>query len=92
LGNGTQKPNNNHEYTYYCQAHKNLRIAMVFSSFSVMIIQLSFIKKGKLKKGREEKAPKGHSKSSWRRPIRSFWKTHFINPPEEQGQVGGLPV
>jgi hypothetical protein len=34
-----------------------------------------------------EKAPKAKSKSPWSLHIGTFWKTHFINPPEEQGQV-----
>jgi len=35
----------------------------------------------------DKKAPKGKSESPWSLHIRSFWKTHFINPPEEQGRV-----
>jgi hypothetical protein len=38
------------------------------------------------------KAPKGKSESPWSLHIRSFWKTHFINPPEEQGQVVKLQI
>jgi hypothetical protein len=34
-----------------------------------------------------EKAPKGISESPWSLHMRSFWKTHFINPPEVQRQV-----
>jgi hypothetical protein len=37
-----------------------------------------------------KKAPKGKSESPWSLHIRSSWKTHFINPPEVQGQVFGL--
>jgi len=33
------------------------------------------------------KAPKGKSESPWSLHIRSFWKIHFINPPEVRGQV-----
>ena len=33
------------------------------------------------------KAPKGISESPWSLHIGTFWKTHFINPPEVQGQV-----
>ena len=33
------------------------------------------------------KAPKGKSESPWGLHIRSFWKIHFINPPDEQGQA-----
>ena len=45
---------------------------IIFSPFSVMNIQLSFIKKGKLKKGREEKAPKGKYESPWGLHIGTF--------------------
>ena len=39
-------------------------------------------------RGRQkERAPKGKSKAPWGLHIRSFWKIHFINPPEVQGQV-----
>jgi hypothetical protein len=31
------------------------------------------------------KAPKGNSESLWSLHIRSFWKNHFINPPEALG-------
>jgi hypothetical protein len=34
-----------------------------------------------------KKAPKGNSESPWSLPMRSFWKTHFINPPEVRGQI-----
>jgi hypothetical protein len=34
-----------------------------------------------------KKAPKGISESPWSLHIRCFWKIHFINAPEEQGQV-----
>jgi hypothetical protein len=34
-----------------------------------------------------KKAPKGSSESPWSLHIRSFWKIHFINPPEAQTQV-----
>jgi hypothetical protein len=34
-----------------------------------------------------KKTPKGKSESPWSLHIGSFWKTHFINPPEVQGQV-----
>ena len=33
------------------------------------------------------KAPEGNSESPWSLHIRSFWKIHFINPPEVQGQI-----
>jgi hypothetical protein len=33
------------------------------------------------------KAPKGKSESPRSLHIGAFWKTHFINPPEVQGQV-----
>jgi hypothetical protein len=36
-----------------------------------------------------KKAPKRFS-SPWRFHIGSFWKIHFINPPEEQGQAVDL--
>jgi hypothetical protein len=36
------------------------------------------------------KAPKGNSESPWSLHIGIFWKIHFINPPEVQGQVGRL--
>jgi hypothetical protein len=39
-----------------------------------------------------KKAPKGSSESPWSLHIRSFGKIHFINPPEEQGQVVGLLI
>jgi len=32
-----------------------------------------------------KKAAKGNSKSPWSLHIGSFWKTHFINPPEAVG-------
>jgi hypothetical protein len=32
-----------------------------------------------------KKAPKEKSESPWSLHIRSFWKIHSINPPEEQG-------
>jgi hypothetical protein len=35
----------------------------------------------------KKKAPKGKSESPWSLHIRSFWKIHFINPPEVRGQV-----
>ena len=30
--------------------------------------------------------------SSWSLHIKSFWKIHFINPPEVQGQVVSLLI
>ena len=36
------------------------------------------------------KASKGNSGSPWSLHIGSFWKTHFINPPEVRGQVVSL--
>jgi hypothetical protein len=36
--------------------------------------------------GMKEMAPKGNSESFWGFHIRSFWKIHFINPPEEKGK------
>jgi len=43
----------------------------------------------KLTKFNQEKikAPKGKSETPWSLHIRTFWETHFINPPEVQGQV-----
>jgi hypothetical protein len=38
----------------------------------------------------KKKAPKGKSESAWSLHIRSFWKTHFINPPEPRGQDESL--
>jgi hypothetical protein len=35
---------------------------------------------------KKEKAPKRKSKSPWSLHIGSFWKTHFINPPEVHGR------
>jgi len=37
-----------------------------------------------------KKTPKGKSESPWSLHIGSFWKTHFINPPEVQGQAVNL--
>jgi len=37
-----------------------------------------------------KKAPAGISESLWSLHIRSFWKIHFINPPEVQDQVVGF--
>jgi hypothetical protein len=45
---------------------------------------------GRIKRTQERekrKAPKESSKSPWSLHIRSFWKIHFINPPEVRGQV-----
>jgi hypothetical protein len=39
-----------------------------------------------------KKAPKGNSESPWSPHIRSFWKTHFITPPEVHGQVVRLLI
>jgi len=39
-----------------------------------------------------KKAPNGKSESTWSLHIGSFWKIHFINPPEVQGQVVGLLI
>jgi hypothetical protein len=36
---------------------------------------------------KKRKAPRGKSEFPWSLHIRSFWKTHFINPPEVQSQV-----
>jgi hypothetical protein len=36
---------------------------------------------------RKRKAPKGTSESPWSLHIKSLWKNHFINPPEEQRQI-----
>jgi hypothetical protein len=47
---------------------------------------LSIIKKGQFKE-RTKKAPKGKSESPWSLHIGSFWKTHFINPPEVRARV-----
>jgi len=33
------------------------------------------------------KAPKGKSESPWSLHNGSFWKIHFINPPEVKGQI-----
>jgi hypothetical protein len=38
------------------------------------------------------KAPKGNSESLWSLHTGSFWKIHFINPPEVRGQVVRLVV
>jgi hypothetical protein len=35
-------------------------------------------------------APRGKSESPWSLHIGSFWKIHFINPPEVQGQLARL--
>jgi hypothetical protein len=48
----------------------------------------TFTNEGKQRK----KAPKGKSESPWSLHIRSFWKTHFINPPEVHGQVVRLLI
>jgi hypothetical protein len=46
---------------------------------------MGYIKKG-FSRREEKKAPKGTSESLWSLHIRSFWKIHFINPPEIQGR------
>jgi hypothetical protein len=43
-----------------------------------------------LSKGKIRKALKENSKSPWSLHIGSFWKVHFINPPEVRGQVVGF--
>jgi len=42
--------------------------------------------KGKLNR-REKKGSKGKLRIPWSLHMRSFWKIHFINPPEEQGKL-----
>jgi hypothetical protein len=34
----------------------------------------------------KEEAPKGKSKAPWSLYTRSFWKIHFINPPEARSK------
>jgi len=48
---------------------------------------MAFYKERTIQGRQKRKAPKGNSESPWSLHIRSFWKIHFINPPEEQGQV-----
>jgi hypothetical protein len=45
-----------------------------------------------ISEGQRKKAPKGNSECPWSLHIRSFWKTHFINPPEVHGQVVRLLI
>jgi len=40
----------------------------------------------------DKKGSKGKLKSPWSLHIGTFWKTHFINPPEVRGQVVRLVV
>jgi hypothetical protein len=35
----------------------------------------------------KEKAPKGNYDSPWSLHIGTFWKIHFINPPEVHGRL-----
>jgi hypothetical protein len=35
-----------------------------------------------IQKRAKKKAPKGQPESPWSLHMRSFWKIHFINPPE----------
>jgi hypothetical protein len=64
---------------------------MVVSSFLVLKFK-GLYKEGIIQGRQRRKAPKGNSESPWSLHMRSFWKTHFINPPEVQGQVVRLVV
>jgi hypothetical protein len=51
-----------------------------------------FYEEGAIHERQRRKAPKGNSESPWSLHIRSFWKTHFINPPEVKDQFLGLLI
>jgi hypothetical protein len=44
---------------------------------------------GQFYQKQRKKAPKGRSRSLWSLHIRSFWKNHFISPPEVKGKSFG---
>jgi hypothetical protein len=59
----------------------DLLISITYFS-SIFFEELSVYKIKKIKGGQSRKAPKGRSESPWSLHTRSFWKIHFINPPE----------